>query len=254
MGTTSIIKEVHPPVLSWWASRLALLPLGRMHHKTDDDIPVPQDIRLKFATEHLEKLSKLSPEEYFALLEDAYRAHDQRKTIEGEKGKIAHKDVEDYIRKCIAENEGHPLPAEGSAKQFSEWALQDVDKFIFTEGHCYSEKIWVGGIIDYGFLSKDGRFILGDRKTSKSIYPSQFYQLGGYGLQLSENGVYTPEGERIFMPVQVQGFVVFQQKGESDARVLYRDDVEFLEKIFIHDVDVYKDAKNIGKEIINLKK
>jgi hypothetical protein len=45
---------------------------------------------------------------------------------------------------------------------------------------------------------KDGRIAIIDFKSSKEAYASQFWQIAGYDLQISENGGYTPDGEKVF--------------------------------------------------------
>ena len=244
MGTTTILKEVYPPFLSWWASRLALEPLGRLHHEDENKNPVSLEIRVQEAAKFLKELCELNAEEYLDLLDNAYRAHDKKKKAEGKKGIEAHDEVEDYIKRCIAENGGKPLAGDGGVKQFSEWAFEDVKKFVFSEACVYSEKLWVGGIADYGFIDKRDRFIIGDRKTAKAIYNTSFYQTAGYGIQLWENGAFTEEGEKILEPLQAAGYCIFQQKGGGKVKVQYRYDAPLLERIFINTVEVYKDKKN----------
>lgn len=253
MGTSSILKEVYPPMLAWWAARLALEPLGRLHDKDDEKKPVDGEKRLQKAGAFLKEIASMDESQYLALLDAAYRAHDDEKKKQGKAGTKAHGHVEDYIRRCLAENGGKPLPADSEVKQFAEWAIQEVNKFAFTEAHVYSEALWVGGIVDYAYWDKSDRFIIGDRKTSKDIYPTHFYQTAGYGIQFEENGAFTPDGEKIMEPEAVLGYSIFQQKGDSEARVLERDDFSFLERIFRHSVDVYKDKKNIGSVIVEKK-
>ncbi len=77
---------------------------------------------------------------------------------------------------------------------YTEWACQNVKRFLFTEGHCYSEKHWIGGICDAGYERLDGRFELGDHKSSREAYVSQFFQIAGYDIEISENGVLDANG------------------------------------------------------------
>ena len=249
MGTSTILKEVYPPMLAWWAAELSAVECL----EAGEHIPSIRE-------EYLAAVAKSGPDKKAAIdalskkypvFKKARFAHYDKMKGEGKKGTEAHKEVENYIRRCLEENVGVPLPADGEVRQFAEWAQNDVSKFAFTEAHCYSEGLWVGGIIDFAYWDKELKFIVADRKTSKDIYPTHFYQTSGYGIQFKENGALTSEGEVILEPCKVDGYAIFQQKGENEAQVMYRDDVAFLEQIFRHTVDCYKDKKNIGFDIRN---
>ena len=61
---------------------------------------------------------------------------------------------------------GQTLPydeTEPTIGAFIKWAKANVDKFLWSEGHCYSEKYWIGGIGDGGYMTKDGKRISWNR-------------------------------------------------------------------------------------------
>lgn len=89
----------------------------------------------------------------------------------------------------------------------------NVKKFIISEAHVFSEKMWTGGIFDVLFLGKDQKIYIGDFKSSKEAYLSQFLQIGGYHIQLEENGAFTEKGERLLEPVTAMGYYVFPFSG-----------------------------------------
>ena len=42
---------------------------------------------------------------------------------------------------------------------------------------------------------KNGTLAIGDFKSSRDAFPSQFLQLGGYSLQIKRNGLFSKDGE-----------------------------------------------------------
>jgi hypothetical protein len=43
-------------------------------------------------------------------------------------------------------------------QSFIDWSVEHVDRFLLSEAHCYSAKLWVGGITDCVAKMKDGRW------------------------------------------------------------------------------------------------
>lgn len=74
-------------------------------------------------------------------------------------------------------------------KQFLSWAKENNIKFLESEKNVYSKELWIGGIVDFVF-EKDGEVYVGDIKTSKSIYPTNFWQTSAYQFCLQEMGMY----------------------------------------------------------------
>lgn len=133
-------------------------------------------------------------------LEAAQDAWMRDRDSAGVSGTKVHKEIEEYIKYRLT-HERMKKPPEMPSKQaqlFRVWAEQNVDRFLFSELHVFSREHWVGGIIDFGYVDTHGKGYLGDIKTSKSIYPEQFWQCAAYEMQLFENGGYTPDGELIY--------------------------------------------------------
>lgn len=63
-----------------------------------------------------------------------------------------------------------------------------VDKWLFHEKKVISEKYGYGGTTDSAFLSKEGKRVLLDIKTSNSVYEEYTYQLAAYREALKEMG------------------------------------------------------------------
>jgi hypothetical protein len=91
-----------------------------------------------------------------------------------------------------------PYPDE--IRPFMEWTMKNVKRFLWAEGHCYSEKYWLGGISDTGYEHNDGHFGILDFKSAKAAYPEHFWQMGGYHIQISETGIFDSEGNQLLVP------------------------------------------------------
>lgn len=86
---------------------------------------------------------------------------------------------------------------EGKLKCFEEWTDKNVERFIGSETHCYSEELWIGGITDALVELKNGEIGLVDFKSAKDAYNSHFFQLGGYSLQIEANGGFDADGNQL---------------------------------------------------------
>ncbi len=93
-------------------------------------------------------------------------------------------------------------------KNFAKWAVENVETFLWSEGHTYSEKHWVGGIVDAGAKMKSGSIAVIDFKSSKEAYYSQFVQIGGYTMQIAENGILDARGNKVLDPVVADEMIV----------------------------------------------
>src|SRR3990167_4694072 len=234
--TTTLLKEVHPPMLSWYGSGKALEIFGwlKATESTEDE-------RLKSVAGPLQKLQEMPVQDFLVLLDKAYRNHDEYKKQQGKKGTDIHELVENYILHCIQKNGGAPAESKTEAiKDFVIWAKENVKKFLWAEGYCYSERLWVGGCADFGFIGMDDKVYIGDLKTAKAIYWTNFLQVAGYGIQAKENGVFTADGEKLGHPKTINGYMIFQQKPGGKSQVKWQFNVEELEKIFETDVLSYK--------------
>ncbi len=246
IGTTTLIKEVHPPMLSWYGAGKAVECFGWLNAKL-----ATAEERLKSATDGLLELENISVADYLKKLDDAYKNHNEFKKQAGKKGTDKHATVEKYIWYCISEHKSRPQKATdeniSDIQDFADWAFENVKEFLWTEGCCYSERLWVGGCADFGFVGKDDKVYIGDYKTAKDIYWTNFLQTAGYGLLVKENGIFTANGELLLHPKKIDGYVVFQQKDKGTPKILWAYNMEELEKVFETDVLTYKLMQNFKK-------
>jgi hypothetical protein len=237
-GTSSATGVIGKGGLTWWASGLAVAEFGWTPKKKKDGKYAKTEERLKAAEAKLVKLKKLEKERYLEILDNAYAAHSKKLDSSATAGTDLHAEVEKYIR---GEMEGNPYQYDEQIKPFVIWAKQNVDKFLWSEMHCYSEKHWVGGISDAGYIDKNGEVGILDIKSSKDAYANQFIQCAGYDIQISENGGYTADGDKIFdlEGKKITHYTVFPF-GMTKPTGVQKFNVEELKEGFVAAVCLYR--------------
>ncbi len=206
IGTSTVCKILAKP-LTWWASGCAVEVFGcpdpklltRIKNKKASQEEIEKHRRaLELA---LFNLKHTSVDDYCAMIDKAYRAHDTYMRSRAKEGVDLHGELERFVKDHI----GFDLAVFGAIPTyepkihpFIEWAEKNVKRFLWSEGHCYSEKHWLGGICDVGYEKKDGTFGIGDFKSAKDAYFDHFAQIGGYDIQISENDVMDRNGELLY--------------------------------------------------------
>lgn len=207
MGTSTVLEVLSKP-LQWWASGLAVGHLGWTSinekyweagkYKTRR---APAEPRLEAASGRLLEIKKMYPEEYLRTLDEAYKAHAVKLDASAQKGTDMHYELEKYIEGAIKFNQSQPYfdtqNPHPAVVLFSEWAMVNVNRFIASEAYCYSKRLWTGGIVDVVYEDRYGKFGLLDFKSAQEAYDSHFMQNAGYDIAISENGIFTKEGELI---------------------------------------------------------
>jgi hypothetical protein len=133
--------------------------------------------------------------QYAALIDKAYRAHDVYKRSRAKTGTDLHAECEAFIKDCL--NPQGRLQFAPEIQPLIDWSSENVRRFLWSEGHCYSEKHWLGGISDAGYETKDGKYGILDFKSSKEAYMDQFWQCAGYAIQIEENGILDADGNQV---------------------------------------------------------
>ncbi len=203
IGTTTALSIISKE-LTWWASGMACAEFGWLNPKKHT-----KEECLQAAEKGLRNInSTFCPdagvwewEEWNKFLNRAYRAHHDFKEKRAGEGTDLHELAEQWIGTCLKENGGRPdepLLVDLKLKQFVEWCLKNVKRFLFSEIHCYSERLWVGGKTDFGYEDSKGNYILADIKSRDQDYFSDHVQCGGYDIQLIENGGFDKDGNRLW--------------------------------------------------------
>lgn len=217
IGTTTLVDSVVSKPLTYWASGMAVGTFGWLNPKKS----TPED-RLERAKSALEAIKGLDVESYIELLDKAYKAHNEKKETSAEEGTDLHAEIEGFIRDFMSGNLGTAYPEQING--FVNWAMENVVEFLWAEASTYSEKYWLGGITDFGYKDKNDKVFIGDIKSSKEAYFSHFLQASLYALQLEETGGFTKEGERLFEPIQVDGFAIFPKGQNFQPSVRFMND------------------------------
>lgn len=139
--------------------------------------------------------------DYVKRLNKAYRAHHELKEKRAGEGTDLHALAEAWIKWKMEDHSDEFLGGAGNyppiLEPFVSWGLKNVKRFLFSEIHCYSERLWVGGKTDFGYEDMDGNYVLADIKSRDKDYFSDHVQCGGYDIQISENGTMDKNGNCI---------------------------------------------------------
>ncbi len=193
-GTSSVIKVLSKP-LTWWASGKAVECFGWSNSKGKDGKKVPDEQRLTLLTPMLEEIKEMSPAEFLKLLDKAYRNHKDSLDKSADKGIDLHSELERFVRDQMSGHDGSPY--EERITPFITWARDNVRRFLWSEAHCYNERLWTGGISDTGAILKDNKAAVIDFKSAKDAYPGAFIQDAGYALEIEDSGLLDAEGNSL---------------------------------------------------------
>lgn len=237
-GTSSVLNVLNKP-LSYWAVGIALSKLGWM--KPNEKIggkyvANKKEDRIAAVAKGLSIIKQLTPEQMLSLMDEAYKAHAVEAKDSAERGKVRHALCEDYVKAWMA---GKPLPQSEEISAFTSWAEKSVERFLWSEMNVYSKEYWIGGISDCGAVLKDGKRVIIDFKSSKEAYHSQFLQIAGYDLQISENGGFTAKGDRVMEPTGVDGYIVFPF-GAPKPEPVYYWDTKTAKDVFLSVLKIYR--------------
>lgn len=190
-GTSSVVDVLSKP-LTWWASGLAVEKFGWLNPKTHTIQEVTDALEKGY-----DKVLGLDISDYKTLLADAYKAHSVKLKDTAVAGTDLHAELEKFVKwKMGIIQPQFPSPEfDIKIEPFIKWADKHVKKFLWSEAHCYSQNLFVGGITDAGAELNNGQIALIDFKSAKAAYDSHFIQAAGYALQISENGLWDSQGK-----------------------------------------------------------
>jgi len=190
-GTSSIVGVLNKPGLTWWASGKALEPLGWTPTKE------AKSKRGICAIAKLGEIKKMHGEEYLELLDKCYRNHKDSLDKSADKGIDLHADLENFIKWRMAGSPGESPKFSDRIIPFICWSDKNVKRFLWSEAHCYSKRLWTGGIGDAGAELNSGEIVLIDFKSSREAFLGQFFQCAGYDIAFSESGLLDRDGNVI---------------------------------------------------------
>ena len=228
-GCTTILSVLAKPALIQWAANQAVDYIKESLCPGWDNTK-----SWKWLKETIEKT-----------FEEARKAHTKRKEKSGDYGTKVHEGIELVILRAIQDNKGYikkkEKSDEKSVQNFIDWAVSNKVKFLDTEKNVYSEKLFLGGIIDL-VCEIDGKVWIGDIKTSKSgIYPENFAQIAGYQLMLQEMGLYP----------DIAGYIVINLK--ETGEILEKRSISNGDntKFFLACLEIYRQQERLKNNITN---
>lgn len=245
IGTSSVADVLSKP-LTWWASGLAVMQLGI------PDAKVITKIKNKKATEEevkacmvsvgisLEKIKQMEVEQFYKLLDSAYRAHSTTLKDKAQEGTDLHAELERFVKDEMSNHQYEADKYEPRILPYIQWSRKEVKRYLWSEVHCYSEKMWTGGISDVGAELNDGKIVVIDFKSSKEAYLSQFWQCRGYGLQIEENGWFDRDGNLLGKLEKPIDAVVVVPFGAEEVVPQFNYDMAGGEEAFKAELVLYK--------------
>lgn len=194
-GITTIIGVLGKPQLIGWAAKMAVEYIAtEMAALTEKG-----DIVLGIANN------------WARILKEAVNAHTRKKEEAGEHGTDTHALVEAWIKNRM-DNRMSPTDFTPIQK-FIDWALENVETFLFSERIMHDPKLFIAGTADFAYIGKDGRKYMADFKTSSGIYGLDYFlQVSAYRL-LAEI-----EGDSLYDGMCI---VRLGRKGDFEVQLLY---------------------------------
>lgn len=215
IGVSSVGKDItNFSMAAYYGARRALMHLGYDPKDAPNELNSFREKMLGLGTD----------EEVKELLKGAYKAHATYSKERAEKGTKSHDVIDQWIKRCISENNGLPIPSdEPKVKAFIQHTAKYQPKFIASEKHGYNKELWIGGIADVIVETNIGMGIW-DNKDRAAIYDKDLIQFGGYTLLFPIHFTH------------VMGIPL--ESRDLQPRLFY--DVQQLQEVFKNQLAVYK--------------
>ena len=205
MGVTTVLSVISKPMLIQWAANMAV------DYIKDNWFDKQETL-----------------ESWEEVLKEARTAHRKKKEKAGDWGTAVHLAIEEWIK---LKKEEPTLDEKGLEvfNKFRAWAEEKSVKFLESEKHLWSEKMWTGGIVDL-VIEMNGKKYIADIKTSSGIYNEAFFQMAAYDLMLKEMG----EGK------DIEGYIVINLKKDGTMDLKMATDMELNQQAFLSALSLYQ--------------
>lgn len=224
IGVTTILGVISKEFLTAWASKEAVKFLGYYDRETwtpTGYIPAPEQDKID-GLDKLEnallKMQGMDAETYWKLLKEAKGAHTRKKKDAADIGTNVHAFIEAYIKGEKPEKPTESRELAG-VDAFLRWVDGNTVEFVSSEHMVYSKEHGYAGTLDWT-AKVNGRYMLGDTKTSSMIDGGMGYQLALYrNADVEESG---------HDPYQGQIIVNCRKTGELEVREFseYQEDLK----------------------------
>lgn len=167
------------------------------------------------ASEAYKECLNLPKDKIAEIIKSKQYAHTHKSDNAKDKGTLAHKEVEKFINNyiengtygtCMSEDE----EVSTSVDRFIKWAIDNKVEFLGSEVSVYSKEHFYAGTFDF-VCKLDGKLLLGDFKTSKSIDDTYYAQGAAYAIAVEENN---PE-------VKFDGIIIVRSTLAKEDQVWY---------------------------------
>lgn len=215
IGVTTALSVIAKPALIQWSANMAVDYIQKA-------LAEPQVVADKMGLQSID---------LDTLFKEARVAHRIKKEKAGEAGTDVHFEVEQLLKGIIGAWGGMVEAGTKSDKpqiqKFLDWAIENKIKFLESERHVFSEKLWIGGILDM-VIELDGKRLIADIKTSSGIYNEAFFQMAAYDLCLEEMGE------------KIDGYLVINLKKTGEFDLKMAEDREVNREAFLSALSLYK--------------
>ena len=236
-GCTTVLSVIAKPALISWAANMVV---SYINEKAPYISYVEGEILKHPQTGHeYEGSFYLVSEE---LLEEASKAHCRRKKEAGDYGTKTHEEIENLVLNAIKNNNGivSGTSDNKSIQNFIDWSTENKVKFLESEKNIYSERLWIGGIVDL-VVEIGGQVWIGDIKTSGSgIYAEHLWQCAGYHLMLNDMNLYP----------NITGYLILNLKENGEVLEKRSTSNEENKKAFLACLDIYRIQEKIKNQVL----
>lgn len=216
-GVTGVLGVIAKPALMYWAVNMGIEYLQKFLNPG----VAYDEIQIK------------------TLLEGARTAHKTFKENAGDIGSLVHEAIETYIKTGV-KTELFNEKAKVAFDNFLKWQKDNNVKFIDSERKIYSKKYKYAGTMDFSCII-DGKYYVGDTKTSSGIWDEYWFQVASYQQALTEETGQEVYG-RVIVRVGKDGSFDVQTKVNGE----YEKDINaFLGALALHKrIQEMKDESN----------
>ena len=202
LGTTTVISEtLQKGGLTYWASGMCAEKFGWLNpkkHTKEEVLRAAKKGLDHIANSYVNEIYGNEYKDWIKYLDEAYRAHNTKKEARAVEGTDLHELCSKWID-FVMSKPGYSIDFSiEPIGKWVDWCDKNVKRFLFSEIHCYSEQLWVGGGVDLAYESMTGEYVLADIKSRDKVYFSDFVQCGGYEQQLMENSGLDKDGNLVW--------------------------------------------------------
>jgi len=230
-GVTTLLKTISP---------VSFDEDGQVQSKTDMLMAWAVKLCVQEMASRSQEYIDATEKERENIIKEVKRAHREARDGAGNYGSAVHDILDRMIKREPVDAEA--LMRDAEKARAVEYAMSVVRQFtvVRNECHVWSTLYQYGGIFDLLLRDGEGKLWLADFKTSKSVHPEMFYQMGGYHVAMDELG----------MKEHIVGYMVIHIPRVGDCGTYTNADcnvtIDDAKSIFMSALNIYKLTINHG--------